>query len=331
MKRVLITGGAGFVGCHLAKYLLANGYAVDIVDNYARGVVDDWLQEIQVQASCNIFEADLLDSESFLQLGENYSYIFHLAAIVGVKNVVNAPYSVLKNNISMHLNVIEFAKKQKKLERLIFASTSEVYAGTLQYYGLEFPTSETTPLAVGDLHSPRTSYMLSKIYGEALCIQSGLPYTIVRFHNIYGPRMGLSHVIPELLKKAYFLESGCELDVYSPSHTRSFCYIDDAVFMLCSIIETARCEDRIYNLGNAEQEISMSALAEIIINTVKNPLGIKLLENTPGSPVRRVPDMEKLITDIGPFALTSLKDGVDNTFKWYRKNVFDGNCHNSAI
>ena len=91
------------------------------------------------------------------------------------------------------MNAIDIAKKQKRLKRLLFASTSEVYAGTLRYHGLEFPTTEETPLTVSDLRHPRTSHMLSKIYGEALLRQSNLPYTIFRPHNFYGPRMGMSH------------------------------------------------------------------------------------------------------------------------------------------
>ena len=101
-------------------------------------------------------------------------------------------------------NIITFGKRQENLERLIFTSTSEVYAGTLKYFSLKIPTPENTPLALTELSENRTSYMLSKIYGEALCLHSGLPVTIVRPHNFYGPRMGLSHVIPELFKESFF-------------------------------------------------------------------------------------------------------------------------------
>ena len=128
--------------------------------------------------------------------------------------------------------MIALARQQEKFSRFLFASTSEVYAGTLESFNLTVPTPEESVLAVQNLNEPRTSYMLSKIYGEALCRQAGIPFTIFRPHNIYGPRMGMAHVIPEQLKKAWAAEEGDQLGVHSPDHRRSFCYIDDAVELL---------------------------------------------------------------------------------------------------
>jgi nucleoside-diphosphate-sugar epimerase len=89
-------------------------------------------------------------------------------------------------------NVLTLARDQRDFSRFLFASTSEVYAGTLQYFGMPIPTPENTPLAMTALDEPRTSYMISKIMGEAMCQQSGLPFTIFRPHNVYGPRMGMA-------------------------------------------------------------------------------------------------------------------------------------------
>ena len=99
------------------------------------------------------------------------------------------------------------------------------------------PTPENTNLIIEDSYSKRATYKLSKITGESLCLHSGLPVTIVRPHNIYGPRMGMSHVIPELIKKILFLKEGEELDVFSVNHTRTFCYIDDAINLFNLIIQ----------------------------------------------------------------------------------------------
>ena len=95
-----------------------------------------------------------------------------------------------------------------RFEKLfVFASTSEVYAGSLEHFGLPIPTPETAPLGLPDLGRPRTTYMLSKIYGEALCRHAGLPFTILRPHNLYGPRMGMAHVIPELHARATHIQA----------------------------------------------------------------------------------------------------------------------------
>ena len=222
MKKILITGGAGFIGYHLANKLLENNYQIDLLDNFSRGVNDTHLTDLAENETINLINADLLQSTTIDQLDQDYAYIYHFAAVIGVQHVLKAPFDVLEKNFILLQNALKIARKQKKLRRFVFASTSEVYAGTLNHYGLEFPTPESTPLLVSDPHEARSSYMLSKIYGEALCLHSGLPVTIIRPHNFYGPRMGLSHVIPELMKKVIDSENG-KVDVFSINHKRTFC------------------------------------------------------------------------------------------------------------
>jgi nucleoside-diphosphate-sugar epimerase len=198
-----------------------------------------------------------------------------------------------------------------------------VYAGTLKHFDLPIPTPESTPLALTDLDHPRTSYMLSKIYGEALCHYAGVPFTIVRPHNVYGPRMGMAHVIPELLKKAYSSDNGSSIDVFSMNHTRTFCYIDDFIEMIKSAAELPECKDKTLNIGNQAPEIPISELAEIIIKTVGKDLSINPQPETPGSPSRRCPDMTKTIGLTGYSPKITVEEGVMKTFNWYRENVFD--------
>ena len=172
MKRILITGGAGFIGYHLAISLLKYDYQIDLLDNYARGVRDIHLDKLGVEDRINFINADLLDSRLNDKVESDYSYIYHLAAVIGVQHVLKAPYSVLNKNHLMLQNTLKISNNQKNLERFVFTSTSEIYAGTLQHYGLEFPTPELTPITITDLNEPRTSYMLSKIYGECMCLHS---------------------------------------------------------------------------------------------------------------------------------------------------------------
>jgi len=323
MKKALITGGAGFIGYHLALNLLEKGYKVDLVDNFARGVKDVHLSDLSNNENANIFDLNLLEKKSLYEIDNDYNYIYHLAAIIGVQYVLKNPYDVLSKNVELLENLIKFGKEQNKLERFIFVSTSEIYAGTLKYYSMEIPTPEKTPLTITDLSENRTSYMLSKIYGEALSLHSGLPVTIVRPHNFYGPRMGLSHVVPELFKKAYFAENNT-LDVYSATHKRTFCYIEDAVELMRRLAESELSMGSAYNIGNQSPEITIGELAKNIIKITGKNLQINPQPETAGSPTRRCPEMSKTISAARYEPQIDLFEGLQKTFDWYKENIFIG-------
>ena len=323
-NRILITGGAGFIGLHLARKLVSNGYKVDLVDNLARGIRDEDLETLLSQTSVSFTQLDLTDQKSTMVLGSGYYAIYHLAGIVGVKHVLNRPYEVMDTNIRMLQNVITLAKRQSSLNRLLFASTSEVYAGTLEKYGLEIPTVEESNIVVSSLNRPRTSYMLSKIVGEVMCQHCGVPFTIFRPHNIYGPRMGMAHVIPELLRRVWDIQSPQPLEVYSVDHCRSFCYVDDAVEMLIRMLHTEACGQKTLNLGTESPEVTMRDLAQICIDLIGKNLIIKPMMATSGSPHRRAPNMS-LARDLLKYeSKIGLEQGIEKTLDWYREYVFEG-------
>ena len=253
---------------------------------------DTQLADLSDNNKINLINADLLQSATINRLDKNYFYIYHLAAVIGVQHVSRSPLDVLEKNFILLQNTLKIAKQQKELERFIFASTSEVYAGTLNHFGLEFPTPESTVLTVNNLHKSRTSYMLSKIYGEAMCLHSGLPFTIIRPHNFYGPRMGLSHVIPELMKKVFDSRNGM-VDVYSVNHKRTFCYIADAMEMIHLLIKSDQSVGMAYNIGNVDEEITMGYLAQKVIDLIGKDVIINPMPATPGSPERRCPSIAK--------------------------------------
>jgi len=323
MKKVLICGGAGFIGYHLANKLLESDYQIDLLDNFSRGVNDAQLISLATNEKINIININLLQPTVIDKIDNDYTYIYHLAAVIGVQHVLKSPYDVLEQNFILLQNALNIAKKQQKLKRFVFTSTSEVYAGTLHHYGLEFPTPELTPLTVNDINEARTSYMLSKIYGEAMCQHSGSPVTIVRPHNIYGPRMGLSHVVPELMKKVVEIESD-HLDVFSVKHKRTFCYIADAVEMIQLLAESEKAIGEAYNIGNDDEEITMGELAQKIINLISKEIKVNPLPPTSGSPERRCPDISKFNKIISYRNLFSLDKGLKKTFEWYNKNIFSG-------
>ena len=323
-RKALVTGGAGFIGGHLTRRLLAEGYAVDLIDNMSRGVQDDTLAEFASNPGFSVKIADLRDPASLASVGDDYTHVFHFAALLGVQNVLEHPYAVLRENISMLETMLDVAATQSSLQRVVFPSTSEVYVGTQQFFELPIPSPETTPLAVSALDHPRTSYMLSKIYGEALCHQAGLPFTIIRPHNFYGPRMGLAHVIPQLLQRIHDSADGDELVVYSMDHRRTFCFIDDAVEYIVRLLDAPAAENGTFNLGVQEPEVTIGELAAILAGIVGREVVLVPGETTPGSPHRRCPDMTHTIGVTGHDRTVSLEDGAQRTYDWYRERIFEG-------
>lgn len=321
-KKILITGGVGFLGFHLANYFSNVGHNVCMADNLSRGVRDQQFLDLISKRNLSFADVDLLDLKETLKVGTDFDLIFHLAAIIGVKHVTQNPYEVLANNTRMVENVISLTRAQKDCSRLLFSSTSEVYAGTLRYFDLILPTPENTPLAVTDLAESRTSYMLSKIMGECLVQHSGVPFTIFRPHNIYGPRMGMAHVIPEQLKKAFCAQSGDTVTVFSPDHRRAFCFVDDAVAMLEGMAFNDNCEGLTLNLGVQSPEISIRELVQICVEVSGKRLVVEECEVTPGSPERRAPDMTEMKRLLGVEAQVCLASGIKRTWDWYREKVF---------
>jgi len=324
MSKILITGGAGFIGLHLAEKLCKGGNEIHLMDNFARAAKDPDLEAFLAHDNVQMIEADLLNTSFIERLDHNYDVIYHFAAIIGVPHVLGRPYEVLTKNVDLLANIIAFAQKQENLQRLVFASTSEIYAGTLKHFDLPIPTPESTPLALTDVSEPRTSYMLSKIYGEAMCQHSKLPFTIIRPHNVYGPRMGMSHVVPILLERAYKLEGDAPLKVYSPTHKRTFCYIEDAVDLLERVVLSPECNGASLNLGSTDDEITMETLAHGIIKATGKGKGLTYMPETEGSVLRRCPDMTLAMKLTGYQSKVSLEQGLSRTFDWYRKNIFEG-------
>jgi nucleoside-diphosphate-sugar epimerase len=323
MSRALITGGAGFIGAHLARRLVDDGVEVDLLDDFSRAVRDAELASLADSGRVRIVQRDLRADDALDDLGDGYGHVFHLAAVVGVGRVVRQPLAVLADSVAMLRGVITLAQRQRALERLVFMSTSEVYAGTLDRGQLPLPTPESVPLGITRLAEPRTAYMLSKIYGEAMCRHAEVPVSILRPHNVYGPRMGLSHVIPELLQRAHAAPDGTSLAVASIDHRRTFCYVDEAVELIWRIAASAACAGETLNVGVAAPEVSIRELGGLVAETVGKRLEIVARPTTPGSPPRRCPDMTKTHGLVGRPPQVELATGLRLTYDWYRRHAFE--------
>ncbi|XAM01277.1 NAD(P)-dependent oxidoreductase [Phycisphaeraceae bacterium D3-23] len=324
--KILITGGAGFIGGHLAQKLLdQDGIHIDLLDNFSRAVHDPFLEQLTANDNVGIVERDLLEHGSLDDLADDYTHIVHFAAIVGVSHVLKKPYDVLRRNEAMTFAALDLAHRQKDLKRFVFASTSEIVAGTLLAYGIDVPTPETTPICMPDPSDIRHTYLLSKLYGEALCHHCGMPFTAVRPHNVYGPRMGLVHVVPEIAKKVLALPQGGDLEVFSADHKRAFCYIDDATEIISRLMLGGDDCQGVFNLGTQDPEVTIREVCQTICDVLDRS-DVNLVEGptTTGSPTRRAPDMSKTTSACGYSSQVSLKEGIGKTLAWYDEHVFAG-------
>ena len=321
--RVLITGGAGFIGLHLAQRLADLGYTIDLHDNFSRGADDAELRDLLEHGQVSLVIGDLLRPDGLAGVRGAFDYAVHLAARVGVRNVVADPERTLIDNVTMLHHILRWARDQTALRRFLFFSTSEVYAGAEAAGLLPIPTPEDAPLVLPSLSEARSAYALSKIVGESLCHYAGVPYTILRPHNVYGPRMGMDHVIPELLRRAYDAPDGGELSVYSVEHRRTFCFVADAVELIRLALEAPGAAGRTLNLGAGAPEVTIGHLATLVAQVVGKELTIVPLPPTPGSPSRRQPDMSLAAAVTGFRAQVDLEEGVTRTFDWYREHLFE--------
>ena len=323
MSRILIAGGAGFIGYHIASALSADPQnEITIIDDLSRGNEDSDLKKLLQRENVEFISADLTDQKTFDALRRDYEYIYHLAAVIGVKNVNKDPDKVLRVNALSMINILEYAKGLKGLPRIVFSSTSEVYAGTLKHFGITIPTDEKVTIAIEDISSSRSTYAVSKIFGESAAFaysgKYGIPVTIVRYHNVYGPRMGFAHVIPETFVK---ILSSPNVEVPSLHHTRAFCYVDDAVEATIKAAESSRTEGEILHIGNSREEISVGDLVVRIGAVMGRNITIKGLPETPGSPSRRCPDITKAADLIAFSPKISLAEGLARSYAWYKDKI----------
>lgn len=320
MSKILITGGAGFIGFSLAKKLSEDkDNDISIIDNLSRGTIDKELGNLLKKENVHFIQGDLTDPRLLLRLDREYEYIYHLVSIIGLKNVTEAADRVLYVNAVSTLNIFEYAKNIKNLRRIFFSSTSEVYAGTAKHFNITIPTDENVPLTIEDISADRTTYALSKMYGESIGFvygrKFGIPVTIGRYHNIYGPRMGFAHVIPETFIK---INRNSVVRVPSPNHTRAFCFIDDAIEFTIRACNSQNTINEILHIGNPKEEISIKELVMQIADIMGKDISIISMPDTPGSVSRRCPDTGKIERITGFSAQIFLTEGLRRTYEWYK-------------
>ncbi len=315
--KILITGGSGFIGAHLAKWCANEDHEVHICDNNSRGKNDEFISDLVDNKKVVVKVLDLTNKEEVESLPRDYDIVFHLAAINGTENFYNIPYTVMEVAIQSTANLLSHFKDTNV--KFVFSSSSEAYAGSIKINPLLIPTSEDVPCTIDDVLNERFSYGGSKLACEIMINsfhkQYGLDYQIIRYHNIYGPRMGTKHVMPQFIKRAKDQES--PFSIFGSTQTRAFCYVDDAVRATLELGLTP--QQGIFHIGNELEEVDILSVAKMVNEWYGNDVVYLIKEAPQGSVQRRCPDTSKLQRTLGYSPRISLKEGLRKTLEWYNK------------
>lgn len=309
-SKILVTGAAGFIGFHLSTRLAREeGNQLVLVDNLARGSLDASMQALIQGENVDFLQIDPASEGEKLP---DVDYVFHLASINGTKNFYERPYDVTRAAISPTLALIDRYRNSDVLKGFLLTSTSEVYAGAVEAGLAAVPTGEATPVTIQSQSNMRWSYAAGKIAAEQAVLgafaQYGFPGSILRYHNVYGPRMGSDHVIPQLMER---FDNG-DFRVLGSDNTRSFIYVDDAVEGTIAILKSPKSRGRVTHLGT-EHEVPISELAKLIMKEFEIT-GELISENAPlGSVRRRCPDTSFLRNEIGFTPQIDLSTGLHLT------------------
>lgn len=322
MSSHLITGAAGFIGFHLARALAARGDHVVAVDNFVRGERDSALQALADLPNVTFIEADLTRENDIADLPVDVDRVYHMAALNGTQNFYERPMDVIRCSTLPTILLAE-RMRDSRIKRFVYAGTSESYASTVTRFGWPVPTAEDVPLSLDGVDNPRWSYAASKMHGEVVTIQAGrsygFPWSIIRYHNVYGPRMGDRHVVPDFFER---MRDG-RYELFGHADTRSFLYIDDAVRATLALGESADCANEIVNIGSPE-EITIADLGKRMMAVRGIAAPITLHPSPAGSVKRRAPDIAKLQRLTGFAPRVSLDNGLAATARFYLDGVLDG-------
>jgi UDP-glucose 4-epimerase len=298
--RYLITGGAGFVGSHLSEELLARGHQVHVIDDLSTGSIAN-IAHLKQRKGFNYTIETISSVATAAELVDSCDAIFHLAAAVGVKLIVESPVRTIETNIRGTEIILNLASKKKK--KVLLTSTSEVYGKSQS-----FPFREDGDLVMGPTDKGRWSYACSKAIDEFLALaywkEKKLPTVVVRLFNTVGPRQTGQYgmVIPTFVKQALH---GHNITVYGDGkQSRCFCHVSDVVRGLADLIESPKAVGEVFNIGSTE-EVTILELAQRVRKLAGTNVDIvyvpyeQAYEAGFEDMVRRIPDTTKVRETVG--------------------------------
>jgi UDP-glucose 4-epimerase len=317
--KALITGGAGFVGSHLAEALVARGDEVFVLDNLSTGSIEN-IEHLKKDPRFRYAIDSVMNEPVAAELVDRVDVVFHLAAAVGVRLIVESPVNTIETNVHGTEMLLKLANKKKK--KVLVASTSEVYGKSTSV-----PFREDADLVMGPTFKGRWSYACSKALDEFLALayfkEKRLPVVVFRLFNTVGPRQTGRYgmVIPNFVKQALL---GHPLTVFGDgTQSRCFTYVSDVVGQLLHLAEHEGAVGQVFNIGNDREEITVRDLAERIRTRTKSKSQIVLVpydkayeEGFEDMP-RRVPDLAKLRALTGYEPRVHLDEILDNVIAYF--------------
>ena len=332
--RVLITGGAGFIGSHLAEALIARGDHVLVLDDLSTGSVEN-IRHLKSSSKFHYWIDSVMNRVLLAELVDESELVIHFAAAVGVRLIVESPVHTIETNVKGTELVLQAAQKKKKT--VLVASTSEVYGKSA-----EIPFREDGDLVMGATSKGRWSYAASKALDEFLALayyrEKKLPVIVSRFFNTIGPRQTGRYgmVVPNFVRQAM---SGQPITVFGDGkQSRCFCHVGDVIQAVLKLVDSSKAVGEVFNIGSTE-EISIEGLANLVKRRVKSRSEIHYIpydqayEEGFEDMQRRVPSVEKIAKCIGWRATTPLDatiDSIANYFEEREKQAASGILSGSA-
>lgn len=320
--KVLITGGAGFIGSHLAEAYLEQGDSVCIIDNLSTGSMEN-IEHLKKRPGFKYIIDTIMNESLMNKLVDAADVIFHLAAAVGVRLIVEKPVKTIETNIRGTELILKLASKARKT--VMISSTSEVYG---KHNGHRF--SENDDLVLGPTFKARWSYAASKIVDESLALaywkETRLPVIVIRLFNTVGPRQTGRYgmVIPRFIHQAL---TGEPITVYGDGkQTRTFTHVKDAIWAMMRLVERQEAVGEIFNIGG-DGEISIETLAQLIKEVLNSPSEIvhipyeQAYEHGFEDMMRRSPDITKIQNLIGYNPRFTLHDIITDVAEYQRHRV----------
>lgn len=319
MRKVLILGGGGFIGVNIARTLMDDGgYDLTLADQGFRGRLEEYFPDADERERLTVVKDDFTRPSSFDRLADAYDDVYMLAAVVGVNRTLAHPEEVIRVNTALHHYTLEWLGRSR-VGKVLFASSSENYAGTTDVFGYAVPTPETVPLCIEDITHRRFTYAVTKIHGESAFLHSGptlgFRCTVVRYQNVFGPFMGFRHVIPHLVQR--FHQGQRPFVIYGGEQTRALCYVSDAARGTILATESERADGEVYHVGNPD-EISIDMLSRAVGELMGYDGDYVEGPAYPGSVRRRCPHITKCREHLGYEPEVDWRTGLERTVEWYR-------------
>jgi nucleoside-diphosphate-sugar epimerase len=321
-KKILVTGGVGFVWYNVARMLSEEaGNHIYILDCLSGAGMDEEFKALAGKDNVTLYDLDPTDPASYDKVEQKYHQVYHLAA-VGARNATDRPDLQIRANTLSTINLLEFIKRAGNRPRLLFASSSESYASSIRHCNVTTPVPEDIPLCIDNITDPTQACAAASILGEIACYQYAKLYgfgcIIVRYHDLYGPRMSPQHIIPGLFGR--LMECPERLELSGGHQCRSFCYVTDAARMTIRLMGKEKSIGKAINVGSGREAVPLVDIGRMLAAIA----GIRPEIVQQRSPVRwpapPVPDLTAIQALDAYVSEVPIHAGLLNTCRWFGRN-----------